>query len=61
MLRLGEADGREALNMVQLISCPGCGEQLRIDDDTPAGSIVSHDGINYTLTKEFGAFALVAK
>ena len=59
MLRLGEVDGREALRMVQLVSCPGCGERLPIDDDTPAGATVSHDGVDYTLTKEFGAFALV--
>ena len=45
--------------MVQLVSCPGCGERLPIDDDTPAGAIVLHDGVDYTLTKEFGAFALV--
>lgn len=59
MLRLGEAAGGEALRMVQMISCPGCGERLPIDDDTPPGAIVCHDGVDYTLTKEFGAFALV--
>ena len=59
MLRLGEADGGEVISIVHLISCPSCGERLPVDDDTPPGGIVRHDGVDYTLTKEFGAFALV--
>jgi hypothetical protein len=58
MLRLGEADGDEALRMVQMISCPSCEERLPIDDDTPPGTEIRHDGIAYVLTREFGAFAL---
>ena len=61
MLRLGEAEEGEALRMGQMISCPGCGERLPIDDDTSPGTVVRHDGVDYTLTKKFGAFALVSE
>ena len=58
MLRLGEESGKEVLLSVQMISCPGCGERLPIDDDTPPGTVIRHDGAEFVLTKEFGAFAL---
>jgi hypothetical protein len=58
MLRLGEESGREVLLAVQMISCPSCGERLPIDDDTPLGTVIRHDGAEFVLTREFGAFAL---
>lgn len=61
MLRLGEAEGGKILRGVQMITCPGCGERLPVDEDTPPGTVVRHDEVDYTLTKEFGAFALVPK
>ncbi len=59
-LRLGTKDGKETLHMMQMVSCPTCGERIPIDDDTAAGTIVRHDGADHVLTKEFGAFALEA-
>ncbi|HJP13968.1 MAG TPA: hypothetical protein QF533_06415 [Nitrospinota bacterium] len=58
MLRLGEENGEDVLRAAQLISCPGCGERLPIDDDTPPGTLIRHDGAEFVLTKEFGAFVL---
>ena len=60
MLRLFVEEGEEILRPVQLISCPGCGERIPIDEDTPAGTILRHDEKDFLLTKEFGAFALEA-
>ncbi|HBK80008.1 MAG TPA: hypothetical protein DDZ83_10110 [Nitrospinae bacterium] len=60
MLRLGEKNGEEVLLPVQMISCPSCGERIPIDEETPVGTAVRHDGVDYVLTKEFGAFALEA-
>ena len=60
MLRLIEDGGEETLSVVQMISCPGCGERIPIDEDTPAGTILRHDEKDFLLTKEFGAFALEA-
>ena len=56
----GTKDGEEVLYVVQMVSCPTCGERIPIDDDTAAGTIVRHDGADHVLTKEFGAFALEA-
>ncbi len=58
LFRLIGDDGQEALRMVQLVSCPICGNMIHVDDDTPEGSLVYHGGVSFTLTKEFGAFSL---
>ena len=56
--RLGEAEGGEVLTAVQMVSCPLCGEYVLVDEDTPAGSVLEHDGKTLRLEKEFGAFVL---
>lgn len=56
--RLGRAEGAEALTVVQLVSCPLCGERIPVDEDTPAGAVVEHDGKRLRLEKAFGAFVL---
>ena len=56
--RLGEAEGAEVLTVVQMVSCPVCGERIPVDEDTPAGAVVEHDGKTLRLEKEFGAFVL---
>ncbi len=57
-LRLMIEDGKEVLRLVQMVTCPACGERFPFDDDTPAGTIVELCGEEFRLTKEFGAFAL---
>ena len=57
--RLGRADGAEALTVVQMVSCPLCGEYVPVDEDTPPGAIFEHDGKRLRLEKEFGAFVLM--
>lgn len=44
--------------MVQMVSCPLCGEYVLVDEDTPEGTIMEHDGKRLRLEKEFGAFVL---
>lgn len=56
--RLGRAEGVEVLGVVQLVSCPICGEHIPVDEDTPEGSSLEHDGKRLRLEKEFGAFVL---
>ena len=56
--RLGRAEGVEVLSVVQLVSCPICGERIPVDEDTTAGAIMEHDGKRLRLEKEFGAFIL---
>lgn len=56
--RLGEAEGAEVLTVVQMVSCPLCGEYVLVDEDTPAGAVVEHDGKTLRLEKAFGAFVL---
>ena len=56
--RLGAAGGAEVLTLVQMVSCPLCGERLPVDDATPAGAIVECDGEKLRLAKAFGAFVL---
>ncbi len=56
--RLGRAEGAEVLTIVQMVSCPLCGEYIPVDEDTPAGSVFEHDGKKLRLDKEFGAFVL---
>ena len=58
LLRLGEEGGKDALALVQLVSCPVCGERIPVDDGTPEGSTVRHGGAEFRLAKEFGAFTL---
>ena len=57
-LRLAVEDGKEVLRLVQLVTCPACGERFPFDDDTPEGTLVELCGVEFKLTKEFGAFAL---
>ena len=56
--RLGRAERAEVLTVVQLVSCPLCGEYVLVDEDTPEGSVLEHDGKTLRLEKEFGAFVL---
>lgn len=58
LLRLVIENGEESLRLVQLVTCPLCGERFPFDDDTPAGTIVELCGERLRLTREFGAFAL---
>ena len=53
----GEGAGA-TLGLVQMVSCPGCGERIPVDDDTAEGTLIRHDGALFRLTREFGAFAL---
>ncbi|MCY4384387.1 MAG: hypothetical protein OXE44_14680 [Nitrospinae bacterium] len=46
------------LSIVQMVSCPVCGVRIPVDDDTPAGAVIEHDGKRLRLEKEFGAFVL---
>ncbi len=57
-LRLVIDDGKEVLRLVQMVTCPACGERFPFDDNTPAGTVVELCGQEFELTKEFGAFAL---
>ena len=57
-LRLAVEDGKEVLRLVQLVTCPACGKRFPFDDDTPEGTLVELCGVEFKLTKEFGAFAL---
>lgn len=43
---------------MQMVSCPLCGERVPVDEDTPEGSVLEHDGKTLRLEKEFGAFIL---
>lgn len=56
--RLCAEGGREFLKLVQLVTCPVCGEPLPVDDDTPEGVVVEHDSRRFGLSREFGAFSL---
>ncbi|MEK6710156.1 MAG: hypothetical protein AABZ64_06225 [Nitrospinota bacterium] len=56
--RLCVENGKEVLKLVQLVACPACGERIAVDDETPEGSSVEHDGRRFRLAKEFGAFSL---
>ena len=56
--RLGRAEGDEVLSIVQMVSCPVCGEYVPVDEDTPEGAVFEHDGKRLRLSKEFGAFVL---
>lgn len=56
--RLAEGKDGFSLKIVQMVACPGCGEKIPVDDDTPEGTVLSHDGKNFRLAKEFGAFIL---
>ena len=56
--RLAVEGGKEVLRLVQLVSCPACGEPIPVDDDTPEGVIVEHGGRRFRLKREFGAFSL---
>ncbi|MDA0999030.1 MAG: hypothetical protein O2807_00750 [bacterium] len=58
MIRLIEGEDGPALKVVQMVRCPACGGKIPVDDDTPAGTILSHDGKDFRLAKEFGAFTL---
>ena len=59
LFRLSEQDGGDILRLVQLVSCPFCEETIPVDDNTPLeGAILCHGGVEFTLTKEFGAFSL---
>lgn len=46
------------MSVVQMVSCPLCGERIPVDEDTPAGAALEHDGKRLRLEKEFGAFVL---
>ena len=58
LFRLGEEKGADVLVLVQLVSCPVCGERIPVDDGTPEGGTVRHGGAEFRLAKEFGAFTL---
>lgn len=57
-LRLALEGGSEVLRLVQMVTCPACGERFPFDDDTPAGTRVELCGRMFRLTREFGALAL---
>jgi len=56
--RLCIETGKEVLRLVQLVSVPSSDVKIPVDDNTPEESIIVHDGKQYKLTKEFGAFSL---
>ena len=56
--RLRGAGAGATLGLVQMVSLPGCGERIPVDDDAAAGTLIRCDGALYRLTREFGAFAL---
>ncbi|MFQ5912792.1 MAG: hypothetical protein ACE5JS_06395 [Nitrospinota bacterium] len=58
LFRLARENGRDALRLVQLVSCPFCDERIPVDDDSPEGSVIHHGGAIFSLVREFGAFSL---
>ncbi|MBI2880434.1 MAG: hypothetical protein HYY21_02540 [Candidatus Tectomicrobia bacterium] len=58
LFRLRRKGGQDSLHVVQLVSCPFCGERVPVDDDAPEGSVIRHGGAAFALVKEFGAFSL---
>ena len=55
--RLCIETGKEVLRLVQLVSVPSSDVKIPVDDNTPEGSVITHDEKQFKLTKEFGAIA----
>ena len=58
-LRLEEKDGQYLLVDIPKVSCPSCDRILEVPDDLGPGDVMACCGVDYMLTYEFGAYALV--
>lgn len=60
-LRVKEKDGSYFLEEVPKVSCPSCDRLMEVPDGLGAGDTLECCGKEYTLTYEFGAYALEEK
>ena len=58
-LRLVEKDGQCILVDIPKVSCPSCDRILEVPDGLGPGDVMTCCGVDYMLTYEFGAYALV--
>ncbi len=58
-LRLVEKDGQCILVDIPKVSCPSCDRILEVPDGLGRGGVMTCCGVDYMLTYEFGAYALV--
>ncbi len=58
-LRLVEKDGQCILVDIPKVSCPSCDRILEVPDGLGRGDVMTCCGVDYMLTYEFGAYALV--
>ena len=58
-LRLEEKDGQYLLVDIPKVSCPSCDRILEVPDGLGPGDVMTCCGVDYMLTYEFGAYALV--
>ncbi len=59
-LRLVEKDGQCILVDIPKVSCPSCDRILEVPDGLGRGDVMTCCGVDYMLTYEFGAYALVS-
>ena len=57
-LRIKEKNGKLVTEEVVKASCPVCGEVLVFPEGIKPGSKITHCGREFTLTFEFGSYAL---
>jgi len=58
-LRLEEKDGQYTLVDIPKVSCPSCDRILEVPDGLGPGDVMTGCGVDYKLTYEFGAYAIV--
>ncbi len=58
-LKLSEKDGRLFLREVAKVSCPSCDRMMEVPEGMGPGESLNCCGEQFTLTYEFGSFALV--
>ncbi len=58
-LRLEGKDGQYILVDIPKVSCPSCDRILEVADGQGPGDVMTCCGVDYMLTYEFGAYALV--
>jgi len=58
-LRLEEKDGQYILIDIPKVSCPSCDRILEVADGQGPGDVMTCCDVDYKLTYEFGAYALV--
>lgn len=60
-VRLVEKNGRRALEEIHKVSCPLCDQVMEVPDGRRPGDSLECCGKEFTLTYEFGAYALEEK